>query len=231
MFTFDAWLSLSSESREELAKLLPPTAFTTFIPTIDPAHPSVAGSDSMDIDSLSEQVQEALDPMLFSDPHFLAALRTFQDHLHSGWLTEDHRTRVDKYRAGIEDGTMHAAWKDEAWSQSQIEEDAAAASKLGPTSLRFVFHPIVIIFLGCSGGLSSELCRQAGGIKLSDLLEGGFLGVGDVLAYKRTFSHVNVTVEKDIMVRSLTNPNAPPLPHSNDGDAILFTDRRGWRIF
>lgn len=138
MFTFDTWLSLSPESQAELVKLLPPTAFTTFIPRIDPGHPSVAGSDPMDIDSLLERVPETLDHMLFSDSHFLAALRTFQDHLHNGWLTEDHRTRVNRYQAGIEDGTLHAAWKDEAWSQSQVEEDAAATSQTGPTSQRFV---------------------------------------------------------------------------------------------
>jgi len=99
----------------------------------------------MDIDSLSEQAPEELDPMFFSDAHFLAALRTFQDHLHSGWLTEDHRMKIDKYRAGIEGGTMHAAWKDDAWSQSQVEEDAAA-SKSGSTSQRFVFRPLVMNF-------------------------------------------------------------------------------------
>lgn len=43
-------------------------------------------------------------------------------------------------------------------------------------------------------------------MKLADLVEAGFLGVGDILAYRRNFPLVNVTVEKDIMVRiSLTN--------------------------
>ena len=160
MFTFDTWLSLPPESRAELVKLLPPTAFSTFIPTIDPAHPSVVGSDPMDIDSLSEQVPETLDPMFFSDSHFLAALRTFQDHLHSGWLTEDHRTTIDKYRAGIEDGTLHAAWKDDAWSQSQLEEDAVAASTSDSTSQRFVFRPLVIDLPGCSGELNPPSLTQ-----------------------------------------------------------------------
>jgi hypothetical protein len=42
---------------------------------------------------------------------------------------------------------------------------------------------------------------------LSDLVEAGFLGVGDILVYRRSFSLLNVTVEKDIMVRvSLTKP-------------------------
>ena len=143
MFTFDTWLSLSPESQEELVKLLPPTAFATFIPRIDPAHPSVVRGDPMNIDSLSERVPGVLDPMFFSDSHFLAALRTFQDHLHSGWLTEDHRTKISKYRAGIEDGTLHAAWKDEAWSQSQAEENFTAASKSGSTSQRFVLSPVL----------------------------------------------------------------------------------------
>ena len=106
----------------------------------------------MDIDSLTDQVPETLDPMFFSDSHFLAALRTFQDHLHSGWLTEDHRKKTNRYRAGIEDGTLHAAWKDEAWSQSQVEEDAAATSQPGSASQRFVL-PSVLSF--CGGELSS----------------------------------------------------------------------------
>ena len=201
MFTFDTWLSLSPESREELAKLLPPTAFSTFIPRIDPAHPSVAGSDPMDIDSLSEQLQEAFDPMFFSDSHFLAALRTFQDHLHSGWLTEDHKTKTDKYCAGVEDGTLHAAWKDEAWSQSQVEEDVAT-SRSGSTSQRFATPR------SCSGDLGPPIVNYSYRltIRLTDLVEAGFLGVGDILVYRRSFSFVNVTVEKDIMVRvSLTN--------------------------
>ena len=143
MFTFDTWLSLSPESQKELVKLLPPTAFSTFIPRIDPAHPSVAGSDPMDIDSLSEQVPEALDPMFFSDSHFLSATRTFQDHIHSGWLTEDHRTRINKYYGGIEDGTLHAAWKDEAWGQTQADENITATSKSGSTSQRFVESPML----------------------------------------------------------------------------------------
>lgn len=159
MFTFDAWLSLSSESRAELVKLLPPTAFSTFIPRIDPDHPSVAGSDPMDIDSLSERVPETLDPMFFSDSHFLAALRTFQDHLHNGWLTDEHRTKVNRYQAGIEDGTLHAAWKDEAWSQSQVEEDVAATSQSGSASQRSVPHVLLAIDLPplvCSGEQSSS---------------------------------------------------------------------------
>jgi len=92
-------------------------------------------------------------------------------------LTEDHRTKINMYRAGIEDGTLHAAWKDDTWSRSQAEEDAAATSKSGSTSQ-----------------------RPTREIRLSDLVEGGFLGVGDVLVYRRTFSFANVTVEKDIMI-------------------------------
>jgi len=133
----------------------------------------------MDIDSLSEQVPETLDPMFFSDSHFLAALRTFQDHLHNGWFTEDHRTKISKYHAGIEDGTLHATWKDEAWSRNLVEEDAAAAA------------------VSKSGSTSQRSTRE---FRLSDLVEGGFLGVGDILVYRRTFTLINVIVEKDIMI-------------------------------
>jgi len=161
MFTFDTWLSLSPESRAELVKLLPPTAFNTFIPRIDPAHPSVVGSDLMDIDSLSERVQETLDPTFFSDPHFLAALRTFQDHLHNGWLTEEHRMKVNRYQAGIEGGTLHAAWKDEAWSQSQVEGDAAVTSQSGSTSQRFVL-PSIYGEVSCSSTCSDRRLERSG---------------------------------------------------------------------
>lgn len=60
---------------------------------------------------------------------------------------------------------------------------------------------------------------------MSDLLEGGFLEVGDVLAYKRTFVHANVTVEKDIMVRS--GRSTLPLRVGNDHDHTHFTQIAG----
>jgi len=204
MFAFDTWSSLSPESQAELVKLLPPTAFTTFIPRIDPGHPSVAESDTMDIDSLSEQVPEMLDHMFFSDSHFLAALRTFQDHLHNGWLTEDHRTRIGRYQAGIEDGTLHATWKDEAWNQSQVEEDIVAASQAGSTSQRFVYFPSLSEWVGLQRRtqlLISSSRSTTREIRLSDLVEGGHLEAGDILVYRRTFTLINVTVEKDVMVR------------------------------
>lgn len=49
-----------------------------------------------------------------------------------------------------------------------------------------------------------HLHRSMREIRLGDLVEGGSLEVGDILAYKRTFHYANVTVEKDIMVRPLT---------------------------
>jgi hypothetical protein len=56
---------------------------------------------------------------------------------------------------------------------------------------------------------------------LSDLVEGGTLGVGDVLVYKRTFNLANVTVEKDVMVRSFDS-NAPPPPGSDDNNTLTL---------
>jgi len=53
-------------------------------------------------------------------------------------------------------------------------------------------------------------------IRLSDLVEGGFLGVGDILVYRRTFSLANVTVEKDIMVRFLYSELSTSGAHNDD---------------
>ena len=47
-----------------------------------------------------------------------------------------------------------------------------------------------------------------------------------MLVYKRTFSHINVTVEKDIMVRLLKFPNAPP-QHSNDNNTRFTSQIAG----
>ena len=57
--------------------------------------------------------------------------------------------------------------------------------------------------------------------RLCDLVGAGFLGVGDILVYRRTFSIANVTVEKDIMVR------VPPTSAvaSRDDDKHRFTFR------
>lgn len=42
---------------------------------------------------------------------------------------------------------------------------------------------------------------EAAELKLTDLAEGKILRVGDVLSYRRNFSQLDITIEKDVIVR------------------------------
>ena len=42
---------------------------------------------------------------------------------------------------------------------------------------------------------------EAAELKLTDLAEGNILRVGDVLSYRRNFSQLDITIEKDVIVR------------------------------
>lgn len=42
---------------------------------------------------------------------------------------------------------------------------------------------------------------EAAELKLADLVKGSVVKVGDVLAYKRNFSQLDMAVEKDVIVR------------------------------
>ena len=116
---------LSPESRERLVKLLPLTAFIGYQPSYDPSHPSQSGSvkqtDAMDVEIPA--TPDTLDMSIFTDPHFLAAAKTWQDHIYSGWLTASHKEKVRRYEAGVRDGTLAAPWKDEEWEQENGDED------------------------------------------------------------------------------------------------------------
>jgi hypothetical protein len=50
-------------------------------------------------------------------------------------------------------------------------------------------------------GDADYICSEAAELKLADLVKGSVVKVGDVLAYKRKFSQLDMTVEKDIIVR------------------------------
>lgn len=71
----------------------------------------------MDFDGASNgfRCADTMDPNIFTDPHFLAAAHTFQDHIFTGWTTDGHIEKRRKFEAGVEDGSMHAPWKDEVW--------------------------------------------------------------------------------------------------------------------
>ena len=107
---------LSPQSQAALSALLPPTAFHGFQPSLEPNHPSV--TDDMIIDQPVPARSDMLDTSVFTDPHFLAAARTFQDHIYSDWMSDSHSEKVNKFQAGIRDGSLAAAWKDDAWDKN-----------------------------------------------------------------------------------------------------------------
>lgn len=107
---------LSAESQAALKGLLPPTAFSNYSASLSKDHPSV--SENMDIDSLQPVVVDSeLNSNIFTDSHFLAAAHTFQDHLHSDWLSQKHAQLVNKFEVGVQDGSLAAPWKDETWER------------------------------------------------------------------------------------------------------------------
>ncbi|KDQ48983.1 hypothetical protein JAAARDRAFT_201249 [Jaapia argillacea MUCL 33604] len=137
------WGAPSPEARGSLCALLPPTAFANFQLSVDPAYPSeLTQADKMEVDGDESQTQdtslpltELFDPSTFTDPHFLAAAHTFQDHIFSGWMTDAHKEAVTKYEQGIIDGSLHAAWKDEVWKREHLPPIPVVTSgQPGPSS-------------------------------------------------------------------------------------------------
>lgn len=56
----------------------------------------------------------------------------------------------------------------------------------------------------------SNVYSEAAELKLADLAEGEVLQVGDVLSYKRHFSQVEITIEKDVIVRYIISCTTLP---------------------
>lgn len=137
-------------------------------------------SDAMDVDSTqlngSSEVPKSpstLDPMLFSSSFFQSAALTFQDHLHSSWLSPKAKEKMENFDAGLQDGSLHAEWKDDAWNQDNLPPKR-----------------------GSRNSVDTDLVALA---KRSLLQE------GDIIAYKRTFPIPGITVEKDLLVRSINS--------------------------
>ncbi|EEB91929.1 hypothetical protein MPER_09639, partial [Moniliophthora perniciosa FA553] len=196
------WDMLLPEHRERLVKLLPPAAFKGFRECIAEHHPGAAKDpNAMDIDPSSSQIPnpspETLDPSFFTDPHFLAAAHTFQDHIYSGWLTSPHKEKVRNFEERVRDMRpglgVHAPWKDEEWERNNAgntrerEEDTSATG------------------VAVTGGVAQSSARAgvAAEIRLYELARNNVLRVGDVLAYKRHFSMSDTIVEKDIIIHSI----------------------------
>lgn len=118
------------------AKELNPTMIIDAPQASSSSHPSHAEESdpaSMVVDMpQSSQSSRSADNVLlsvFSDPHFLAAAHTFQDHLYSGWLNDSFKTKVKEYEDGILAGTLAAPWKDEEWEREhQLADDETSTS-------------------------------------------------------------------------------------------------------
>lgn len=83
-------------------------------------HPSVEDSmvvDEQSAESADTEKLKLINVAFFNDPHFLAAERTFQDHLYLNWFSEAHIARVKKFQEGVVNGTMAAPWKDQVWER------------------------------------------------------------------------------------------------------------------
>ncbi|KAF9471827.1 hypothetical protein BDN70DRAFT_845074 [Pholiota conissans] len=187
----DTWSALPEDACRRLKELLPPTAFIGARETIGTDHPSVVEDcTSMEVDAPNVDgtivEDKILNPGFFNDLHFLAAARTFQDHLYLGWFSEAHRAKVKQFEEGIVAGTMAAPWKDEVWIRDN-------SIPLPPTASSSFTFP-------------SESSARAGGaseIKLSVLVKNGIIRVGDVIAYKRFFTLCDLTVEKDCVIDAI----------------------------
>lgn len=177
---------LSPESQAALTALLPPTAFRGFQSSLEPNHPSVA--DCMVVDQPPSAHFDMLDRSMFTDPHFLAAARTFQGHIYSDWMSDAHREKVNKFQAGIRDGTLAAAWKDDVWEMDNKPSQLKSVEKTPPL-----------------GNVPESLARagEAAEVRLVTLLKNEVIRVGDVIAYKRNFPGLNVSIEKDAIIQSI----------------------------
>ncbi|KAF9075892.1 Asx homology domain-containing protein [Rhodocollybia butyracea] len=189
------WEMLSPESREHLARLLPPTSFSDYKPMLDLDHPSrviIADPNSMVIDdresSLSSYSADKILLSVFTEPHFLAAAHTFQDHLYSGWLRDEFKAKVIHYQEGIRDGTLAAPWKDEEWEKDHplVENDAI---ELESTSAQPKSRKTV------KSGTAD--------IRIYDLARKSVIQVGDIISYKRNFTVDHTVVEKDVLVHAI----------------------------
>lgn len=132
------WQMLSGDSQTHLKTLLPPTAFTNYLESLGSDHPSIE-KGMMDIDdelpdTTDQQTDAELNFSIFSDPHFLAASRTFQDHLYFGWFSAAHHEKVRDFQETVRNGTLAAPWKDEVWNREHrhtlVEEQQLSPEKL-----------------------------------------------------------------------------------------------------
>ncbi|KAJ3577001.1 hypothetical protein NP233_g51 [Leucocoprinus birnbaumii] len=184
------WNLLPENSQRALIALLPSTAFDIAPDARD------SGPDGMVLDSSPSSRQLNLN--IFHDTHFLGAAHTLQDHIFSGWFTPSHQSKLVAYLDGLRSGTLAAPWKDEVWERENPRPAVASANPAGSHSSGAASFSRT----NANAGASADL-------KLPDLVKDGVLRVGDIVAYKRNFSQIGLTVQKDTMIQSID-----PLKHT-----------------
>ncbi|KAG6917207.1 hypothetical protein DXG01_003412 [Tephrocybe rancida] len=179
-----SWNMLSAESQTSLKALLPATAFLSYRATISSDHPSAVANDSMAVDELPVH-ESVVDTAVFTDPHFLAAARTLQDHIYSGWMSNAHTQKLLKYEEGLRNGTLAVAWKDDVWERNN-----------GGSRRVVQAHDNGVVPGAARAGDAAE-------VKLVTLAQEGVLQVGDIIVLKRNFSALDILVEKDAIIQSI----------------------------
>ncbi|KDR66165.1 hypothetical protein GALMADRAFT_259624 [Galerina marginata CBS 339.88] len=184
----NTWSMLSEDARTHLKTLLPPTAFSGYQETLGSDHPAL--EDKMDVDEhpLAASSNAEINPSVFNDSHFLAATRTFQDHLYLNWFSQTHVEKVKQFQEAIIKGTLAAPWKDEVWERDNPAP--APSTEVEPTS---------------SFSIACESNARAGGaseIKLYMLVKNKIIRVGDVITYRRSFATSEI-IEKDAIIQSI----------------------------
>ncbi|KAF8063527.1 Asx homology domain-containing protein [Lyophyllum atratum] len=185
-----SWNMLSPESQDILKTLLPPTAFLGFKAAIDADHPSAV--DSMSVDETTDSASGEVDVSFFTDSHFLAAAHTLQDHIYSDWMSDAHAEKVKKYEDGIREGTLSAAWKDEVWERDNTSARVGRPPPNGDNAASSNH----VAESGARAGEAAE-------VKLIALAKSGILRVGDIIALKRNFTGLDLTIEKDAIIQSI----------------------------
>lgn len=170
-----SFILLPEQSQLRLLKLLPPTAFTTFAPSIDPAHPSNSRNESPNHDLFERRTVDTLNNSAFTDSFLVCAMRTFQDHLFSGWETAAHNEKVLKFEHDINQSSVNAPWKDEEWIRGQNINNS-------------------------NGPDANDLNSPT---EFNLLVRKGHLSVGDIISYRRTFQNGELMIEKDLYIDAI----------------------------
>ena len=87
---------------------------------------------------------ECLVPTFFTDPHFLSAAHTFQDHLFSSCFTSTSSAALQRWLDDVQSGAVHFPWKDEVWELEHHEGmdlvDESALAQCVPVALIFLLY-------------------------------------------------------------------------------------------